>query len=182
VGKDRRRRAFLPIGIAILAVLGGGQYYLSTIFAPPDTGGGNGTAPGADIRPTGFQTPELAVRAVYKSVAINAPDRACGYALKGSAVTAFAKDLGAPGDCTRAVARKSKEVTDQTIYKDQSVSVAAVHPRDTNSATAATIYSCAMAVEGGPSLGTFKLKNDGTGWFITGHEPDPASCPPAASN
>ena len=182
MGKDRRRRAFLPIGIAILAVLGGGQYYLSNIFAPPDTGsgsGGNGSAPGSDIQLGGPLTPQLAVQAVYKAVAINDPNRACSSVLKGAGGAAFAKDLGTQS-CELAINQEAKKVTDPNTYKDQSIPQGAVHPATPT--TTATVYSCAMSVQGGDSLGTFLLQNNGNGWFISGHQPDPATCPPAETN
>jgi hypothetical protein len=183
VAKERRRRAYLPAGIVILAVLGGGQYYLSNIFAPADTGTGGtggGGVPGADIQLSGPLTPELAVQAVYKAVAIDDPTRACSSVLKGAGGAAFAKDFLPQGGCEQAITQEAAKVTDKNTYKDQSIPTGAVHPHAPT--TAATIYSCAMGVEGGPSLGTFQLENHGNGWHITGHQPDPASCPPAENN
>ena len=181
MAKERRRRAYLPAGIVILAVLGGGQYYLSNIFAPADTGtgGSNGSGSGADIPLQGEPSAEKAVLEVYKGVADGTPDRPCNYSLKGSGGAAFARDLGAP-NCEQAITQESAKVTDKNTYKQQTIPAAAVHPQFPTKT--ATIYSCAMGVEGGPSLGTFLLKNDGNGWYISGHQPDPATCPPAESN
>jgi hypothetical protein len=182
VAKERRRRAYLPAGIVILAVLGGGQYYLSNIFAPADTGsgsGGPGSVPGADVPLSGPPTPELAVQTVYKAVAVDDPTRACTSVLKGAGGAAFAKDLGGTS-CEQTITQLSAKVTDKNTYKDQAVPHRAVHPATPTST--ATINSCAIGVEGGPDLGTFTLENHGNGWYIAGHQPDPTPCPPAESH
>ncbi|HEY0501601.1 MAG TPA: hypothetical protein VGD48_38045 [Kutzneria sp.] len=181
MAKERRRRAYLPAGIVILAVLGGGQYYLSNIFAPADTGsgsGGTGGVPGADVPLSGPLTPELAVQAVYKAVAVDDPTRACSSVLKGAAGAAFAKDLGG-ASCEQAITQLSAKVTDKNTYKDQSIPLGAVHPATPTST--ATVNSCAIGVEGGPDLGMFTLENHGNGWYIAGHQPDPTPCPAAES-
>jgi len=183
VAKERRRRAYLPAGIVILAVLGGGQYYLSNIFAPADTGtgsgGGNGGVPGADVPLSGPLTPELAVQAVYKAVAVNDPTRACSSVLKGAGGAAFAKDLGGTS-CEQTITQLSTKVTDKNTYKDRTIPLGAVHPATPTST--ATINSCAIGVEGGPELGMFTLENHGSGWYIVGHQADPTPCPAAESH
>ena len=180
MAKERRRRAYLPAGIVILAVLGGGQYYLSNIFAPADTGpgGGSGGVPGADVPLSGPLTPELAVQAVFKAIAVDDPTRACSSVLKGAGGVAFAKDLGG-ASCEQTITQLSAKVTDKNTYKDQSIPRGAVHPATPTST--ATIYSCAIGVDGGPDLGAFTLENHGNGWYIAGHQPDPTPCPPAES-
>jgi hypothetical protein len=182
VAKERRRRAYLPAGIVILAVLGGGQYYLSNIFAPADTGssGGSsgGTAPGAGQPLKGAANPSYAVVSVYTAVAANEPDLVCHDVLGGIGGVHFAKDFGA-SSCDDAIHKAFAKVTDRNAYGGITVSPGAVH---NTGSTAAKVYSCAMSITGGASLGTFLLSDTANGWIVVDHQPDPATCPPATSN
>jgi hypothetical protein len=121
----------------------------------------------------GPMTPELAVQTVYKSVAIDDGTRACLGVLQPAASQQFAKDFGT-NTCEQAIDQLSKKVADKIAYKDLSIPQSSVR---TNSPSTATIYSCAIGIESGPSLGTFGLTNSGNGWFITAHTSDPATCP-----
>jgi hypothetical protein len=183
VAKERRRRAYLPAGIVILAVLGGGQYYLSNIFAPADTGSGSsggsgGTAPGAGQPLKGAANPSYAVVSAYTAVAANEPDLVCHDVLGGIGGVHFAKDFDATS-CDDAIHKAFAKVTDRNAYGGVTVPPGAVHNTGSSSAT---VYSCAMSITGGASLGTFLLSNTANGWIVVDHQPDPATCPPAASN
>ena len=182
MAKERRRRAYLPAGIVILAVLGGGQYYLSNIFAPADTGtgGGNGGggAPGAGIPLQGPANPSYAVSSVYAAVGNDDPAKVCQSVLGGQGGVSFARDFAATS-CEDAVHKENKKVSDSAAYAGITVPLSAVHE---DTPTSATVYSCAMSVSGGDSLGTFVLTRTDTGWIITDHRPDPATCPPAPTN
>jgi hypothetical protein len=182
VAKERRRRAYLPAGIVILAVLGGGQYYLSNIFAPADTGSGSGStgsgAPGGGQPLKGEADPNFVVVSVYTAVAADEPDLVCHDVLGGIGGVNFAKDLGA-ANCDDAIHKAFKSVTDRNAYAGVKVPQGAVHK---DGPTSATVYSCAMSVTGGASLGTFKVGNTANGWIVMDHQPDPASCPSAAGN
>jgi hypothetical protein len=179
VAKERRRRAYLPAGIVILAVLGGGQYYLSNIFAPADTGtGSGGGAPGASIPLAGPANPAYAVSSVYAAVGNDDPAKVCQSVLGGIGGVHFAAAFKA-SSCEDAVHKEHSKVTDSENYAATTVPTTAVH-QDTP--TSAKVYSCAMSVSGGDSLGTFVLTRTDNGWIITDHEPDPATCPPVAAN
>ncbi|EWM15522.1 hypothetical protein [Kutzneria sp. 744] len=180
MAKERRRRAYLPAGIVILAVLGGGQYYLSNIFAPADTGPGGSTGSGAagGGQPLkGEADPNFVVVSAYAAVAADEPDLVCSSVLGGIGGVSFAKDLGA-ANCAEAIHKASKAVTDRNAYAGVTVPQGAVHKDGT---AAATVYSCAMSITGGESLGTFKVGNTANGWIVLDHQPDPPSCPPAGS-
>jgi hypothetical protein len=178
VAKERRRRAYLPAGIVILAVLGGGQYYLSNIFAPADTGsgpgGGNsGGAAGAGTPTTTYQLPDLAVNDVYKLIAPPATaDRVCDSVFTPQGGNQFAADLGAP-TCQQAVALAAATVTNPSAYKRTTVPASAIQMHGEDSAT---ISSCALDVQGGERLGTFLLTRAQNGWYISGHQKDPSPC------
>lgn len=180
--EQRRRRAYLPAGIVILAVLGGGQYYLSNIFAPTDTGtggsGGGGSVPGAGQPLKGEVNPSYAVVSVYTAVAANEPDLVCHDVLGGIGGVHFAKDFDA-ANCEDAIHKAFAKVTDRNAYGGLTVPQGAVH---NNGSTSATVYSCAMSITGGESLGTFVLSDTANGWVVTDHQPDPATCPPASSS
>lgn len=184
MAKERRRRAYLPAGIVILAVLGGGQYYLSNIFAPADTGtggGDNGTGsgvPGAGQPLKGEANPNYAVVSVYTAVAADQPDLVCHDVLGGIGGVHFARDLSA-ANCDEAIHKAFKSVTDRNAYGGLTVSPGAVHKGGPSSAT---VYSCAISISGGPSLGTFVVNNTANGWIVVDHQPDPATCPPTGSN
>ena len=185
MAKERRqRRAYLPAGIVILAVLGGGQYYLSNIFAPADTGtgsGGGGTgggAPGAGIPLAGPASPVYAVSSVYAAVGNDDPAKVCQSVLGGPGGIAFARDFTA-SSCEDAVHKEHQKVTESETYAALTPPTTAVHQ---NTPSTATVYSCAMSVSGGDSLGTFVVTQTDNGWIITDHQPDPASCPPASTN
>jgi hypothetical protein len=183
VAKERRRRAYLPAGIVILAVLGGGQYYLSNIFAPADTGPGGGGSTGSGVagggQPLkGESDPNFVVVSVYTAVAADEPDLVCHDVLGGIGGVNFAKDLGA-ANCDDAIHKAFKSVTDRNAYAGVKVPQGAVHK---DGPISATVYSCAMSVTGGASLGTFKVGNTANGWIVMDHQPDPASCPSAAGN
>jgi hypothetical protein len=181
VAKERRRRAYLPAGIVILAVLGGGQYYLSNIFAPADTGtgsgGSGGSVPGAGQPLKGEANPSYAVVSVYTAVAADEPDLVCHDVLGGIGGVHFAKDFAA-ASCEDAIQKAFTKVTDRNAYGGLTVPQGAVH---NNGPSSATVYSCAMSVTGGASLGTFVLSDTANGWIVVDHQPDPATCPPAAA-
>lgn len=184
MAKERRqRRAYLPAGIVILAVLGGGQYYLSNIFAPADTGtgsggGSGGGAPGAGIPLAGPASPVYAVSSVYAAVGNDDPAKVCQSVLGGPGGIAFARDFTA-SSCEDAVHKEHQKVTDSETYAALTPPTTAVHQ---NTPTTATVYSCAMSVSGGDSLGTFVVTQTDNGWIITDHQSDPAVCPPASTN
>jgi len=184
VAKERRRRAYLPAGIVVLAVLGGGQYYLSNIFAPADTGSGgsgggsSGGAAGAGVPLQGPANPSYAVSSVYAAVGNDDPAKVCQSVLGGQGGVSFARDFAAT-NCENAVHKAHAKVTDGETYAGLTVPTSAVHQQGTSSAT---VYSCAMSVSGGDSLGTFVLTRTDNGWIIVDHQPDPATCPPAPTN
>jgi hypothetical protein len=183
VAKERRRRAYLPAGIVILAVLGGGQYYLSNIFAPADTGAGGGSSTGGGAagggQPLkGEADPNFVVVSVYAAVAADEPDLVCPTILGGIGGVHFAKDLGG-ANCAEAIHKAFKSVTDRNAYAGVKVPQGAVHK---DGSTSATVYSCAMSITGGASLGTFTVGNTANGWIVMDHQPDPPTCPSAAGS
>ena len=177
MAKERRRRAYLPAGIVILAVLGGGQYYLSNIFAPADTGTG-GASGGASIPLQGPANPAYAVSSVYAAVGNDDPAKVCQSVLGGIGGVRFAAAFKA-SSCEDAVHKEHAKVTDSEIYAGMTVPTTAVHQ---DSPSSATVYSCAMAVSGGDPLGAFVLTRTDNGWLIVDNEPDPTPCPPAPTN
>jgi hypothetical protein len=183
VAKERRRRAYLPAGIVVLAVLGGGQYYLSNIFAPADTGtgGGSGTgggAPGAGIPLTGAANPSIAVMSVYAAVGNDDPAKICPAFFSAHGGLNFAAAFQA-SSCEDAVHKAHTKVTDAEAYAGLSVPTTAVHQQGSSSAT---VNSCAMSVSGGDSLGMFTLSHTTNGWVVDDIKPDPTPCPPPPTN
>ncbi|GAA3433409.1 hypothetical protein [Kutzneria kofuensis] len=182
MAKERRRRAYLPAGIVILAVLGGGQYYLSNIFAPADTGsggnGGTGGVPGADVPLHGPANPAYAVSSVYAAVGNDDPGKVCQSVLGGIGGVHFAGSFSTTS-CEDAVHKEHKKVTDSETYASITVPLGAIHEEGTSSAT---VYSCAMPISGGDPLGTFVLTRTDNGWIIVDNKPDPGPCPPADSH
>jgi len=168
----RQRRAYLLIGIALLAAGGGVQYYLSNIFAPANNGSNAGVPPGAGTPLQGPFSPGIAVRFVYAAVGNDKPDIACLDILSGQGGLEFARDFGA-ASCADAVHKEATKVTNNADYAGTVVPVTAVH----ETGSSATVYSCAMDISDGDSLGTFLLANTSNGWIITGHRPDPPTCP-----
>jgi hypothetical protein len=129
-----------------------------------------GGVPGAGTPLRGAANPEFAVVSVYSSVAANEPALVCGSTLDAQQ---FVRDFNA-SSCEQAVSELSKKVTDRDAYAGTVVPVSAIHQ---DSPLVATVYSCAIKVEGGPSLGTFNLARGDNGWVIVGHAADPATCP-----
>ncbi|QUQ70604.1 hypothetical protein [Kutzneria sp. CA-103260] len=184
MAKERRRRAYLPAGIVVLAVLGGGQYYLSNIFAPADTGtggsggSGGGGAPGAGIPLAGAANPSIAVSSVYAAVGNDDPAKVCPAFFSAHGELNFAAAFTA-SSCEDAVHKAHTKVTDAQAYAGLTVPTTAVHLQGTSSAT---VNSCAMSVSGGDSLGMFVLSHTANGWVVDDLKPDPTPCPPAPTN
>ncbi|MFC0437670.1 hypothetical protein [Kutzneria buriramensis] len=162
--------------MAVLALASGIHYYLSTVFAPPDDGR-QGVPPGAGQPLVGPANPGYAVASVYAVVGNDDPGLACGTIVSADGGRQLARDLGAGSDCEAAVHFAHRQVVDQETYSATQVPLGAVHMTGPKRAT---VNSCAMAVEGGPSLGAFVVENLGNGWVVTGHSPDPSPCPPPA--
>ena len=182
MAKERRRRAYLPAGIVVLAVLGGGQYYLSNIFAPADTGTGGGSggggAPGAGIPLTGAANPSYAVSSVYAAVGNDDPAKVCPAYFTAHGELNFATAFNA-SSCEDAVHKAHTKVTNADTYAGLTVPTTAVHQQGNDSAI---VYSCAMSVSGGDPLGMFVLSHTANGWVVDDIKPDPATCPPASTN
>ncbi|MFI9385282.1 hypothetical protein [Kutzneria sp. NPDC052558] len=182
MAKERRRRAYLPAGIVILAVLGGGQYYLSNIFAPADTGSGangsGGGAPGAGIPLAGAANPSIAVSSVYAAIGNDDPAKICPAFFSAHGELNFAAAFAA-ASCEDAVHKAHAKVTDAQAYAGLTVPITAVHQQGS---TAATVNSCAMSISGGDPLGMFTLSHSTNGWVVEDLKPDPTPCPPAPTN
>jgi hypothetical protein len=114
---------------------------------------------------------------VYTAVAADEPDLVCHDVLGGIGGVHFAKDFAA-ASCEDAIQKAFTKVTDRNAYGGLTVPQGAVH---NNGPSSATVYSCAMSVTGGASLGTFVLSDTANGWIVVDHQPDPATCPPAAA-
>lgn len=170
MAKDRRG-GLLLFGVLTLAVLSGVLYFLSNIFAPADTSGGVPAGAGTPLK--GAANPSYAVVSVYTAVAANEPELVCNDVLSGAGGLRFASDFGTTS-CAEAIHKEFKNVTDRNAYAGLTVPLDAVHQ---DSSSSATVYSCAMTVTGGGSLGTFVLSGSSNGWIVIDHRPDPANCP-----
>lgn len=174
VERVRRGRVLLPIGIAVMALVGGGYYFADTVFAPADNGD-NGVPPGAGVPLRGPANPVYAVTSVYAAIAAGDPGKVCPDLFTDQGRAQFAHDIGAgAATCDDAVRAAATKVTNGDAYAGLSVPLSAVH---LVGASSATVYSCAVDVSGGPKLGAFVLANTTNGWIIVGHQPDPDPCP-----
>lgn len=113
---------------------------------------------------------------MYVAVAAGDPDKACLDLFADQGRTQFARDFGT-STCDDVVRRESVKVTSRDVYASLAEPLSAVHM---NGTSAATVYSCAMDISGGPQLGAFVLANTSNGWGVVGHQPDPTPCPQAA--
>ncbi|MBV8933077.1 MAG: hypothetical protein JOZ47_22495 [Kutzneria sp.] len=159
------RRALVPTGMVILAVLGGVNYFLSPVDTTASTGGNGSGVQQSSVFP---QSPRETVRAVYHYIAAANPDLTCALFMPSGA-KAFATDFGAD-NCRDAVTK----ISNRTGYDTISIPDSAV----ATSGTTATVDSCQFTVEGGQRLGEFTLtKRADSGWAITGHKnSDPPDC------
>ncbi|WP_025361409.1 hypothetical protein [Kutzneria albida] len=166
----KQRRALVPTGMLILAVLGGVNYF----FAPADSTavpggtGSGGSAGGVQQNPIRPRSPQETVRAVYHYIAAHNPSLACAMFLPDGQLP-FASDLHG-ANCQDAAAK----VTNTAGYDTAVVPEAAV----TTSGATSTVDSCQMTIAGGQRLGVFTLtKQPDLSWAITGHAPsNPPDC------
>jgi hypothetical protein len=160
----KQRRALVPTGIVILAVISGVNYFLAPVDSTAASGG-NGT--GVQQNSVFPQSPKDTVRAVYHYIAANNPDLACALFLPSGA-QAFATDLGGTSCHTAAAKVTNTAGYNAMVIPDGSATI---------SGPTATISSCQLTVDGGQRLGEFTLskRTDG-GWAIIGHKNEPADC------
>lgn len=131
------------------------------------------------VSPVQGANPADAVKAVYSSIATNAPAVVCAE-FTPQAGTQFATASGAP-DCPTAVRQLNGQVTNPTDYTDNAFTAFQFNP-DAVTVTGngqAEVPACRLTVAGGPQLGSFHLHQlPNRGWQIDGYQGPPPQCPP----
>ncbi|GAA4540104.1 hypothetical protein [Amycolatopsis samaneae] len=129
------------------------------------------------------KNPYEAVRSVYDALGKANPNqqqlmsRACG-PMDEATQQKFAQDLGFR-DCGEAAVRLSGQV--EHARMNDYINSIPRYQSDQPLGEQLTISSCAYPVKGGPSLGSFTVKQVEKGqWLIVGHTNEPTPCPAPA--
>lgn len=133
--------------------------------------------PGAS--PVQGAKPADPIKAVYSYIATNNPTVVCAE-FSPQAAAEFAAAGGAP-DCPAAVRVLNGQVTDPTGYTDNAFTAFQFNADAVTVENGqAELPACRLVVAGGPTLGSFHLRQlPNHGWQIDGYQGPPAQCPPS---